>query len=104
MWSAATEAAAHLWFLPKDPDGLDGLDAKSTRWGRLSPSLETEVVPMENPIDETTTMAEMLRPTAVSAEPQVIGAAPLRMAMGPERIWGTFNLTRQEEADEISLL
>jgi hypothetical protein len=23
------------------------------------------------------------------------------MAMGPERIWGTFNLTRQEEADEM---
>ena len=24
------------------------------------------------------------------------------MAMGPERIWGTFNLTRQEEADELA--
>jgi hypothetical protein len=23
------------------------------------------------------------------------------MAMGPERIWGTFNLTRQKEADEM---
>jgi hypothetical protein len=23
------------------------------------------------------------------------------MAMAPERIWGTFNLTRQEEADEM---
>jgi hypothetical protein len=38
---------------------------------------------------------------AVSAEPQVVGAAPFRMAMGQERIWGTFNLTRQEEADEM---
>jgi len=45
---------------------------------------------MENPIDETTTIAEMLRPAAVSAEPQVIGAAPLRMAIGPERIWGKY--------------
>jgi hypothetical protein len=23
------------------------------------------------------------------------------MAMAPERIWGTFNLTRQEESDEM---
>ena len=66
---------------------------------------------MENPIDETTTVAEMLRRPAVSVEPQVVGAAsgepqvfgaaPFSMAMGPERIWGTFNLTRQEEADEM---
>ena len=56
---------------------------------------------MENPIDETTTVAAMLRRPAVSGEPQVFGAAPFRMAMGPERIWGTVNLTRQEEADEM---
>ena len=30
---------------------------------------------MENPINETTTVAEMLRRPAVSADPQVIGAA-----------------------------
>ena len=52
-------------------------------WGRLSPSLETEVEPVENPVDETTTVAGMLR-----REPQVFGAAPFSMAMGPERIWG----------------
>ena len=51
---------------------------------------------MENPIDEATTVAAILR-----REPQVFGAAPFSMAMGPERIWGTFNLTRQEEADEL---
>jgi hypothetical protein len=56
---------------------------------------------VENPIDETTTVAEMLRRPAVSAEPHVFGAAPFRMAMGPERIYGTFNLTRQNEADEL---
>jgi hypothetical protein len=56
---------------------------------------------VENPIDEATTVAEMLRRPAVSADPQVVGAAPFRMAMGQERIWGTFNLTRQEEADEM---
>jgi len=37
----------------------------------------------------------------VSAGPQVFGAAPFRMAMGPERIYGRFNLTRQDEADEL---
>jgi hypothetical protein len=66
---------------------------------------------VENPIDETTTVAEMLRRRAVSVDPQVVGAvsagpqvvgaAPFRMEMGQERIWGTFNLTRQEEADEM---
>jgi hypothetical protein len=66
---------------------------------------------MENPVDGTTTVAEMLRRPAVSvdpqvvgavsAEPQVVGPAPFRVAMAPERIWGTFNLTRQEEADEM---
>jgi hypothetical protein len=40
---------------------------------------------VENPIDETTTVAAMLR-----REPQVFGAAPFSMAMGPERIRGTF--------------
>ena len=60
---------------------------------------------MENPIDEATTVAEMLQRPAVSADPrvvgavsaqlQVVGAAPFRMAMGPERIYGTFNLTRR---------
>jgi hypothetical protein len=58
--------------------------------------LETEVEPVENPVDETTTVAGVLR-----REPQVFGAAPFSMAMGPERIWGTFNLTRQDEADEM---
>jgi hypothetical protein len=38
---------------------------------------------------------------AVSAGPQVFGAAPFSMAMASERIWGTFKLTRQEEADEL---
>lgn len=56
---------------------------------------------MENPVERTVTVAEMLRRTAVSAEPQVVGAPPFRMAMGPERIYGTFNLTRQDEADEL---
>jgi len=93
---------------PQDPDGLG---APPPRRGRLSPSLETEVEPVENPVDETTTVAEMLRRPAVSvdsqvvgavsAEPQVVGPAPFRVAMAPERIWGTFNLTRQEEADEM---
>jgi hypothetical protein len=46
-------------------------------------------------------VAEMLRRPAVSADPQMVGAAPFNMAMGPERIWGTFNQTRQEEADEM---
>jgi hypothetical protein len=63
--------------------------------------LETEVKPVENPIDENATVAAMLRRTAGSAEPLVVGAAPFRMAMGPERTWGTFNVTRQEEADEM---
>ena len=45
-------------------------------------------------------VAEMLRRPAVSAEPQIVGP-PFRMAMAPERIWGTFNLTRQEEVDEM---
>src|ERR1700724_1795104 len=107
MGSAATEAAAHLGF-SQDPDSLS---AAPPRWGRLSPSLETEVEPVENPIDEATTVAEMLQRPAVSAYPrvvgavsaqlQVVGAAPFRMAMGPERIYGTFNLTRQYEADEL---
>jgi hypothetical protein len=66
---------------------------------------------VDNPIDETTTVAEMLRRPAVLVDPQVVGAvsagpqvfgvAPFRMAMGPERIYGTFNLTRQDEADEL---
>jgi hypothetical protein len=56
---------------------------------------------VENPIDETTTVAEMVRRPAVSAEPQAFGAAPFRMAMGRERMSGTFNLTRHEEADEL---
>ena len=38
---------------------------------------------------------------AESGEPEVVGAAPFRTAIGQERIWGTFNLTRQEEADEM---
>jgi hypothetical protein len=44
---------------------------------------------MENPIDETTTVAAMLR-----REPQVFEAAPFSMAMGPERIWGTLRSDR----------
>jgi hypothetical protein len=83
MWSAATKAAVHLWFLPETPPGLS---APPPALGRLSPSLETEVEPVENPIDETTTVAEMLRRPTVSAEPQVFGTAPFRMAMGPERM------------------
>ena len=57
--------------------------------------------PWKIPIDETTTVAEMLRRPAVSAEPHVFGPAPFSMAMGPKRIWGTFNLTRQADADEM---
>jgi hypothetical protein len=38
---------------------------------------------------------------AVAAEPQASGTAPFHMNMGPERVWGTFNLTRQEDADEM---
>ena len=56
---------------------------------------------MKNPVERTATVAEELRRPAVSAEPQVVGAAPFSVATGPERIWGTFNLTRQEEADEL---
>jgi hypothetical protein len=66
---------------------------------------------VENPVERTATVAEMLRRPAVSVDPQVVGAvsagpqvfgaAPFRMAMGPERIYGTFNLTRQDEADEL---
>jgi hypothetical protein len=66
---------------------------------------------VEHPIDETTTVAEMLRRPSVSVDPQLVGAAsaepqvvgppPFHVAMAPERIWGTFNLTRQEEADEM---
>jgi hypothetical protein len=56
---------------------------------------------VENPIDETTTVAEMLRRPAVSADPHMVGTASFRVAMGPERMSGTFNLTRQEEADEL---
>jgi hypothetical protein len=43
----------------------------------------------------------MLRQPAVSADPQMVGAAPFRMSMGPER---TFNLTRQEEFRRISAM
>jgi hypothetical protein len=39
----------------------------------------------------------MLRRPAVSADPQVVGAAPFRMAI----MSGTFNLTRHKEADEL---
>ena len=92
----------------QDPDSLS---APPPRWGRLSLRLETEVEPVKNPVERTATVAEELRRPAVSAEPQVVGAvsaepqvfgaAPFSMATGPERIWGTFNLTRQEEADEL---
>jgi len=54
-----------------------------------------------NVIVKATTVAEMLRRPAVSADPGLVGAAPFRMAMGQERIWGTFKLTRQEKADEM---
>jgi hypothetical protein len=70
--------------------------------------LEAEVEPVKNPVERTATVAEELRRPAVSAEPQVVaavsaepqvfGAAPFSMA---KRIWGTFNLTRQEEAEEL---
>jgi hypothetical protein len=30
-----------------------------------------------------------------------MGGAPFLMSMGPERVSGTFNLTRQDEADEM---
>jgi hypothetical protein len=35
------------------------------------------------------------------SEPQVVGPASFRLAMAPERIWGTFNLTCQEDAEEV---
>jgi hypothetical protein len=92
----------------QDPDGLR---AAPPREGRLSLRLEAEVEPVKNPVERTATVAEELRRPAVSAEPQVVaavssepqvfGAAPFSMATCPERIWGTFNLTRQEEADEM---
>ena len=66
---------------------------------------------MKNPVERTATVAEELRRPAVSAEPQVVGAvsaepqvvgaAPFSLATGPERIWGTFNLARQAEADDL---
>ena len=69
-------------------------------------------MPPEHPVEMTASVPPELGPFiswsaepqvvgAVSAEPQVFGPAPFSMAMGPERIWGTFNLTRQEEADEM---
>jgi hypothetical protein len=81
MWWAATQAAVVLWFLPK----TQTVSAPTPALGPFIFSLETEVE--ENPIDETTTVAEMLRRPAVSAEPQVVGPAPFRVAMAPERIW-----------------
>jgi hypothetical protein len=94
-------------FSLQDPDGLGATPAL----GHLSLRLETEVEPVKNPVGRTATVAEILRRPAVSAEPQVVGAvsaepqvfgaAPFSVATGPERIWGTFNLTRQEEADEL---
>jgi hypothetical protein len=76
------------------------------RAGPFISLFETEVEPVENPIDEATTVAEMLRRPAVSAdpqvvgaasaEPQVIGAAPFRMVMGQERTWGTFSFAKRK--------
>ena len=101
-------AAVGCGGLQRKPQPSCGFSPRPRRPQRSAPalgpfifSLETEVEPVENPIDETTTVAEMLRRPAVSAEPQVVGPAPFRVAMAPERIWGTFNLTRQEDADEM---
>jgi hypothetical protein len=57
MWSAATEAAAVLWSLKTQT-----ASALRPRAGAVYLLvLETEVEPVENPIDETTTVAAMLR-------------------------------------------
>jgi hypothetical protein len=105
MWSAATEAAAALWFLCS----TQMASAPTPALGRLSLRLETEVEPVKNPVERTATVAEMLRRPAASAKPQVVGAvsaeplvfgaAPFSMATGPERILGDDQ--PKQEVDEL---
>ena len=76
------------------PQDQDGLSVSPPRWGRLSPSLETEVEPVENPVDRTTTVAALLQ-----REPQVFRS--ISHGNGTGAHLGTFNLTRQDEADEM---
>jgi hypothetical protein len=66
----------------------------------LSPSFEEETTvensAMDSPLGET--IRRMAPPASTASGPE---AEPFRMSIGPKRLWGTFDLTRVEQADEM---
>lgn len=66
----------------------------------LSPALEQEENIVESPISADSSVGSVFR-KALPVAPQLASGEPFTMTMGPERVSGTFNLTRQEDADEM---
>jgi len=52
-------------------------------------------------VDEPRPVSAPIRRVAAAMEPQATSGPPFHMAMGPERVWGTFNLTHQGDANEM---
>jgi hypothetical protein len=70
----------------------------------LSPVLDQEENAVEGAVEGPGPTSAAIRRVAAAmaaAEPQTVGTAPFNMNMGPDRIWGTFNLTCQEDAEEV---
>ena len=67
----------------------------------LSPVLEPGENVVENVVSADSPVAGVFRRAAATLP--LAGGEPFTMTMGPERVSGTFNLTRQEDADEMIL-
>jgi hypothetical protein len=90
------DSAAQL-FLKVFDDTVNYANLKNS--DSLSPVLEREENPLETAVEGPRPVSAAVRRVAAAMEPQ--GDAPFLMSMGPERVSGTFNLTRQDEADEM---
>jgi hypothetical protein len=68
----------------------------------LSPVFDQEESAVEGAVEGPGPASTAVRRVAAAmAESQNAEAAPFSMTMGPDRIWGTFNLTCQEDAEEV---
>jgi hypothetical protein len=93
-----SEIAARL-FLKVFDDTVSYANLKNG--DNLSPVSEQEETVEESVVEGPGPVSAAVRRVAAAMEAQTADGAPFHMSMGPERIWGAFNLTRQEDADEM---
>jgi hypothetical protein len=67
----------------------------------LSPVFDKEENAVESAVEGPGPASAGVRRVVAAMESQTTGGAPFQFSMGPERVSGTFNLTRRDEADEM---